>query len=137
MFDSLINLLQKLNSFFAVAIPSKRIGSNDGAGRQWFLEHIEYKGTLKLSSLRDITDRDELNGTFTDRYNDESVQSRKGVSALKTEISALYSFQKCFVQRYKGRLHFYRDDLSQKGARTMCATGSSYGLFNEFKKNLD
>lgn len=137
MFDSLISLLQKLNSFFAEAIPSKRLGSNDSAGRQWFLEHIEYKGTLKLSSLRDITDRDELNSTFTKRYADESVQSRKGVSALKTEISSLYSFQKCFVQRYKGRLHFYRDDLSQKGARTMCATGSSYGLFNEFKKNLD
>jgi hypothetical protein len=137
MFDTLLTLLNKLNSFFAVALPNKRIESNDSEGRKWFLEHIEYKGSLTLSSLRDITDRDTLNAIFSSRYDEESVQSRKGISAVKTEISALYSFQKCFVQRYKGRLHFYRDDLSQKGARTMCATGSSYGLFNEFKKNLD
>jgi hypothetical protein len=136
MFDSLISLLKVFVSFFEKDIPSGRT-ANDSDGRKWFLEHIKYEGTLKLSSLRDVTDRDALNALFAERYDEKDVKARKGISALKTEISALYSFQKCFVQRYKGRLHFYRDDLSQKGARTMCTTGCAYGQFNEFKKNLD
>jgi hypothetical protein len=136
MFDSLESLLGEIASFFEEEIPSKRM-ANDSDGRKWFLAHIGYDKELKLAALRDITDRDQLNGLYSSRFDDTSVQSRKGISALKVEISALYSFQKCFVQRYKGRLHFYRDDLSQKGARLMHNTGRAYGLFNEFKKNLD
>jgi hypothetical protein len=136
MFDSLISLLQKFVSLFEDKIPTARL-ENDSAGRKWFLEHIGYKGDLTLSKMRDITDRDALNSLFSERYDETSVQDKKGISALKVEISALYSFQKCFVQRYKGRIHFYRDDLSQKAARTMHTTGRAYGLFNEFKKNLD
>lgn len=136
MFDSLQSLLEKIAPFFEEILPSKRL-QNDSTGRKWFLDHIGYSADLKLSNLRDITDRDSLNNLFTSRFDETSVQAKKGISALKVEISALYSFQKCFVQRYKGRMHFYRDDLSQKGARTMHNTGRSYGLFNEFKKNLD
>ena len=65
------------------------------------------------------------------------MKARKGISALKAEISALYSFDKCFIQRHKGRLHFYRDDLSQKGARNMYPVGMAVGLQEEFKQNLD
>jgi hypothetical protein len=136
MFDTLIKLLNKLKSFFEDKLPSGRL-SNDSSGRKWFLEHISYEGELTLEKLREITDRGDLNSLFVERYDEKSVKAKKGISAVKVEISALYSFQKCFVQRYKGRLHFYRDDLSQKGARTMHTTGRAYGLFNELKKNLD
>jgi hypothetical protein len=136
MFDTLIKLLNKFKSFFEETLPSSRL-SNDSSGREWFLKHVGYEEKLTLEKMREITDRKELNTLFVQRYDETSVSAKKGISAIKTEISALYSFQKCFVQRYKGRLHFYRDDLSQKGARTLHSTGRAYGLFNELKKNLD
>jgi hypothetical protein len=136
MFDTLIKLLTKLVSFFESTIPSARL-SNDSSGRKWFLESIGYEEKLTLEKMREITNRKDLNDLFVERFDETSVKAKKGISAIKTEISALYSFQKCFVQRFKGRLHFYRDDLSQKGARTMHSTGRAYGLFNELKKNLD
>jgi hypothetical protein len=92
---------------------------------------------LKLEDLKEATDRDTLNSNYEDRFNQDQVKSRKGISAIKLEISALYSFNKCFVQRHKGRIHFYRDDLSQKGVRNMRAAAQAMGVFNEFKKNLD
>jgi len=64
------------------------------------------------------------------------VQKAQGISALKVEIGALYSFNKCFVQRYKGRMHYYRDDLSQKGARNMASCAQAQALLDEFEKNL-
>jgi hypothetical protein len=110
---------------------------NDDRGRTWFTKAAEYKDKLILKDLKKFTDRSELNSEFVSRYKEKKPKGRKGISALKVEISALYSFNKCFVQRHKGRIHFYRDDLSQKGARNMRSVGQAMGLFTEFKKNLD
>ena len=118
-------------------IPAGRVSENDATGRSWFLRSIEYDKTLKLEDLRKCTDRQDLNDQFKTRYLNKEVSNAKGISALKIEISSLYSFNKCFVQRYKGRLHYYRDDLSQKGARNMASCAQAQVFFNEFSKNLD
>ena len=133
---SLKTLLKKIISWLEKDIPQAR-EKNDAEGRSWFLKSIEYDKTLKLEDLRGVTDRSELNGEFKARYEEKSTQGRKGISALKVEISALYSFNKSFVERYKGRSHFYKDDLSQKSSRVGSSTGRSFALFEEFKKNLD
>lgn len=134
-FDNLHDLLDTTAEWLQTSIPEARLG-NDADGRRWFLAAIGYDKKLVLADLKEATDRTKLNSEFASRYKDTDPQSRKGISALKTEISALYSFNKCFVQRYKGRMHFYRDDLSQKATRTVTAMGQSYGLLEEFSNNL-
>jgi hypothetical protein len=134
--NKLEQLCEKLNTLFVDKIVQRRL-SNDQQGRVWALKELDYSGPLKLESLKEHVERDSLNSQFVSRYMQKDVKARKGISALKVEISALYSFSKCFVQRYKGRMHFYRDDLSQKGKRTMREVGKALGLFKEFKQNLD
>lgn len=136
MFKKISDLLFELADLFESVIPEARLGK-DSRGRTWFLKAIDYTKTLKLKDLRTIVDTKELNQEYRKRYKNDDVKSRKGISAIRAEIGMLYSFKKSFVQRYKGRLHFYRDDLSQKGARTMTTTGQAHGLFETFKKNLD
>lgn len=137
MITSLKKLLSKISPWIQDTVPKARTEKNDTDGRTWFLKSAEYTDKLKLDDLRSFTDRADLNDQYVSRYKQKDPQSRKGISAVKVEISALYSFNKSFVQRYKGRLHYYRDDLSQKGARTMANVGQAVGIFNEFKKQLD
>lgn len=137
MISKLEDLMKIFVDWLEVAIPGSRVNTKDAAGRSWFLKTAKYDKTLTLPDLRNFTDRNELNGQYADRFKTEELKGRKGISALKVEISALYGFNKCLVQRHKGRIHYYRDDLSQKGARNMCSVGQSMGLFDEFKKNLD
>lgn len=134
---TLKKLLTKLAPWFETSIPSARVGSNDADGRKWLLKELGYSDKLTLEDLKEVTDRDELNELYVDRHKEKTPKARKGISALKVEISALYSFNKCFVQRHKGRLHFYRDDLSQKGARNTASVGQALGLHREFKQNLN
>jgi hypothetical protein len=134
-FDTLTDLNKYIAKWFEDKIPDGRL-SNDTEGREWFTKTIDYTDKFTLEDLRGVTDRTDLNGEYTKRYQDDQTE-RKGISALKIEISALYSFSKCFVQLHKGRMHFYRDDLSQKGARNMHAVGQAMGLFGIFKRNLD
>ena len=136
MISKFHKLLKKFGAWMQTDIPTGRVEENDATGRTWFLSSVEYKDTLKLKDLRGYTDRKSLNEEFTRRYLETDVQKAQGISALKVEISALYSFNKCFVQRYKGRMHYYRDDLSQKGARNMASCAQAQALLNEFEKNL-
>jgi hypothetical protein len=136
MFKKISDVLFELADLFESTIPEARLG-NDYRGRTWFLKSIDYTKKLILEDLRKITEAEKLNSEYRGRYKENDPKARKGLSALKAEIGMMYSFKKCFVQRYKGRLHFYRDDLSQKGARTMTTVGQSHGLFELFKKNLD
>jgi hypothetical protein len=133
---SIKDLVKTLAKWVEQAIPSSRL-MNDASGRPWFLKTIEYTGKLTLADLRKVTDRAGLNDKYTDRFVETDVKGRKGISAIKVEISALYGFNKSFVERYKGRMHYYRDDLSQKGARNMTAVGQSCGMLLEFGSNLD
>ena len=137
MIEKLDQLLDICATWIESDIPETRLKTNDADGRPWFLTAAKYDKTLTLKDLREFTDRTSLNEEFLSRFRQEDQKGRKGISAIKVEIGLLYGFNKCFVQRYKGRMHFYRDDLSQKGARNMTAVGHSIGLFDEFKKNLD
>jgi hypothetical protein len=136
MFDKILDLLKDFATLFEKTIPEARL-KKDADGREWFLTSIGYENSLKLEDLRKVVKTQEMNQEYRARYKNEDPQSRKGISAIKAEISMLYSFKKSFVQRYKGRLHYYRDDLAQKGARTMATAGQASGLFEAFKKNLD
>jgi hypothetical protein len=130
-------LLKLLKTWIQEQIPRSREEANDALGRKWICKSLGYAKSFKLKDLQEATDRQELNALYVERFAEKDPKQRKGISALKTEISALYEFQKCFTSRYKGRMHFYRDDLSQKGKRNMSTVGRTYALFKEFKKNLD
>jgi hypothetical protein len=133
--NSLKDLLKVLGKWIEGGIPTARL-QNDVGGRPWFLKTAEYSGSLKLAELQATTDRTELNERYVERFAASSVQGRRGISAIKVEISALYSFNKSFVERYKGRMHYYRADLSQKGARNMTTFAQSCGMLSEFSTNL-
>lgn len=134
--NTLEQLIKKIKDWFEKKIPEKRL-KNDTEGRDWMLDVLSYKKTLKLEDLRKFIDRETLNNEYVSRYEEVDIKSRKGISAIKVEISALYSFNKCFVQRYKGRMHFYRDDLSQKGKRNMRSVAQGMALLLNFKEKLD
>lgn len=134
--DKLDQLGEKMDELLTKTIVQQRL-SNDGEGRDWALKKLGYSQDLKVEQLKEHVTRDSQNGDYDSRYEIQDSKSRKGISALKVEISALYSFSKCFVQRYKGRMHYYRDDLSQKGKRNMTMVGKAIGLWEEFKENLD
>jgi hypothetical protein len=133
---TLNRLLTALANWFEKEIPTNRL-NNDFEGRKWLCKSLSYSDKFTTEDLQNITDRSELNQKYNKRFHDDNVKSRKGISEIKIEISALYSFQKCFTQRFKGRMHFYRDDLSQKGKRNMIAVGQAFGMVREFKQNLD
>jgi hypothetical protein len=136
MYTSVDDLLSDLSDWMEKEIPEGRL-ENDYKGRPWFLRSIMYQGKLKLSELREVANTAILNLQFQSRYGVKSPTYRKGISALKAEISMLYSFKRSFVERYKGRLHYYCADLSQKGNRNMSAAGLSFGIFSEFRQNMD
>ena len=133
---TLHKLVTVLKEWVQDKIPEARL-KNDVEGRKWLCKSLGYSDKFTLEDLLNITDRSDLNALYVERFNNNDVKSRKGISAIKMEISALYSFQKCFTQRFKGRMHFYRDDLSQKGKRNMVAVAQAYGMFQELKQNLD
>lgn len=136
MIKSLSALLKKFAAWMQTEIPVGRVSENDATGRTWFLSSLEYDKTLLPKDIREYVDRKDLNKEFVKRYLNMDVKSAKGVSSIKVEISALYSFSKCFSQRYKSRIQYYRDDLSQKGARNMAACGQAQALFEAFDKNM-
>lgn len=137
MITTLKKLMTKMQEWLQDSIPDSRTTSNDAGGRLWFLKSVGYSDSLTLEDLRNFVDSDDQNSQFVSRRKEKNAKARKGISALKVEISALYSFKKCFVQRHKGRIHFYRDDLSQKAARNMRTASQATADFLEFKSKLD
>jgi hypothetical protein len=131
------DLVKAISKWAEEGIPPARLGNDASTPRPWYCKTNEYEKSFKLEDLKTETDREELNNKYVERFHEIDPKSRKGISALKSEISALYSYQKCFTQRYKGRMHFYRDDLSQKGKRTGHAYGRGAKRFEGFKSQLD
>jgi hypothetical protein len=134
---TLKELLNTIKSWYETDIPQSRTIGLDANGRNWFLDSIGWDKTLKLKDLRKATDRKELNSDYVTKFKETDPKAKKGVSAIKLEISQLHSFNKCFVQRYKSRLQYYKDDLSQKSSRTLYNVGQSMAIFTEFKQNLE
>jgi hypothetical protein len=136
-FKTLKELFTKFDRWIREDLVQTRLADNDVSGRPWLLASMGYDKTLKLEDLRTLTDRSELNSEFVKRFAEIIPKSRKGISALKAENSAMHAFNRCFVQRYKGRIHFYRDDLSQKGQRNMRSAAHAAANLAFFKTNLD
>ena len=108
----------------------------DDGKRPWFIRP-EDTADFKRESLRKYTDRTDINQEFKERFRVKDAPSRKGISALQVEVGMLYGITNCVVQRYRGRLHYYRADLTQKAARIPAAAGQALNHFRQFKKNLD
>jgi hypothetical protein len=136
MYSSIDSLLEAMSKWMEEEIPKKRL-SNDKDGRPSFLTSIGYSGKLDTSSLRGIVSLQELDNKFREVNSVTDNKSRKGISAIKAEISMLYSFKRSFVERYKGRMQYYATDMGQKGNRNMAAAGLSLGIFSEFRSNLE
>jgi hypothetical protein len=92
--------------------------------------------TMVQAALRAFIDRSDLNAEYNSQYNKKEISDKHDLVAIKVEISVLYSFLKCFVERHKTRLMFYRDDLSQKGARIMYNVKLSEEYHNQVKQEL-
>jgi hypothetical protein len=136
MYSSIDDLLTSMSKWMEEDVPSKRM-KNDKEGRPWFLKSIGYTGTLNASSLRPVVDLSPLDLRFRAINDVKDNKSRKGISAIKAEISMLYSFKRSLIERYKGRLQYYATDMGQKGKRNMAAVGLSLGIFSEFRSNLE
>ena len=138
MFKKLIELYKALTKWFEKSIPTRRLDNDPiGSPRPWFCKDVEYSKKFTLEDLQTFTDRADLNTQFLERYRDQDVKSRKGTSALQLEIGTLSTMNNAFLQRHKGRMHYYRDDLSQKGKRVGPTSGQAMNYFLAFKKNLD
>jgi hypothetical protein len=133
--NTLEDLVKKIKTWVAVDTPKSMV--EQGKPRKWFLSSVEYTDTLKMEDMRKVTDREKLNSDYKDRFEETDPKSRKGISAIKLEISQLYSFNRCFIQRYQPRLQYYRADLSQKGARNIYNAWQSTAIFLKFKQKLD
>jgi hypothetical protein len=133
--DTLEKLVEKIKDWLETDAPTSMYQS--GQPRKWFLSSVKYKDTLKMEDMRKATDREKLNSEYKTRFEENDPKSRKGISALKLEISQLYSFNRCLIQRYQPRLQYYRADLSQKGARNIYNSWQSIAVFLKFKQKLD
>lgn len=136
MFDKLDAFMQTVSSWFEKDIPDKRL-QNDTGGRKWFVDTVGYSDPFLVEKLKKVLETDDLNKEFEERNRVDTVKDRKGISALQAEVASMYSMNTAFVQRYKGRMHYYRDDLSQKGRRNMTAVGQVMKLFKDFKTRMD
>lgn len=137
MYVAIDDLLTDLASWMETEIPEARLKNDAEKGRPWFLKSIGYSSGLSLSELREIVNTGPLNEDFRQKYDIKDNKARKGISAIKAEISMLHSFKRSFVERHKTRMQYYADDLSQKSSRNMAAVGLSFGVFSEFRKNLE
>jgi len=134
--DKLEQLFDKIKIWFEKDIPENRL-QIDSPGRLWYTDSVGWEEDFKMETLREATDRESLNSEYVTRFKEEMPKARKGISALKLEISQLYSFNKAWVQRYKSRMQYYQDDLGQKKFRNMYCVWQSFATFKQFKEYLD
>ena len=80
-----------------------------------FLQSIGYdQESLSFADIATFFDRTALNAEYKDRFG----KGKKPYSYIQSEINFIYGMHKCVVARYKNRMGYYRDALSQKGVRT-------------------
>jgi hypothetical protein len=135
-FSTIEELFKVIKVWFEEDIPEKRLNL-DSEGRKWYIDVLSDITSLKSADLRKATQREDLNKEYITRYKVDTPAERKGISALKLEISQLYSFNKVLVLRHRTRVQYYKDDLSQKGARNMYTLWQSFAPFKRFKDFLN
>jgi hypothetical protein len=129
------NLLSDYLTWAKNTVVSLRVLNNE-VGYSWMYKTIGFNHELTLENYQSFFDRTALNKEYATRY----VQNKETVNKLpyawyQNEINLIYSFHKCFAMRNHSRLQYYRNDLSQKGARTYAALNIGLGKFL-FKKDL-
>jgi hypothetical protein len=132
----LTQLHSAIADWFEQNIVDSRLQQGDKS-REWCTDAMGYTSPLLQAAMRAFIDRSQLNSDYTTKYKATTTAEKKNVVFDKVEISVLYSFLKCFVERHKTRLMYYRDDLSQKGARNMYSVKISEDWFNQVSQQLD
>lgn len=134
MINSINDLYDKIFEWSEQNIPDGRVNENDSKGRKWL---VDVFGIDDLGNLDDFFAHDQLTQQYIDNYNETDPTAKKGISGYKVEIGFINSCHKCFDTRHKGRLQFYNNDLSQKGARTGYAHAQSLGMLKYLKQQIE
>lgn len=132
--NTLDDFFKIYQDIYQVQVPAILI-SNEA--RKWTLEQIGFTDPLLVANLVRFIDRSALNTLFEQYYASTSPAQQKGTAMIKIAISFLYSYAKGLVSRHKTRLQIYRDDLSQKGARTMVSFAQSYRSYKAVKAIME
>jgi len=124
-----IELFKNFQKWAKGNITDKYRIENKEMGYQWVYKDLGYTDKLGLEQFQKFFDRKKQNETYVERYNNTDLPSRKSYMWQQNEINMIYSFHKCFAMRNMTRLQYYRNDMSQKGARTHSATNIALAKF--------
>jgi hypothetical protein len=94
---------------------------NKEVGYSWVYKDIGYNLEPTVENHQKFFDRKDQNDEYLKQYNQIDITVKKPYIQDQVEINAIAGFHKCFAMRYNSRLQYYRNDLSQKGARTQSA----------------
>jgi hypothetical protein len=107
---------------------------NDEQGYEWTYKGLEYKDKLELKAFQKFFDRTDQNDKYVERFKEQETKQRKPTAWYQNEINMIYSFHKCFAMRNQTRLQYYRNDLSQKGARNYSSINNAIGKFLMYRE---
>lgn len=111
--------------------------ANAENGYGWLYKDINYTDDLSVENYQKFFDRTSQNEEYVKNYNVQDNSSKQPYAWLQNEINMIYSFHKCFAMRNATRLQYYRNDLSQKGARTSSAINIAIGKYLHKKEQAE
>ena len=100
---------------------------NEEVGYNWVYKDLKYDDDLNIKAYQKFFDRAQLNAEYGKRYKVEDIPAKQQHAHYGAEISMIASFHKCFAMRNQTRLQYYRNDMSQKGARAFSAVNIALG----------
>lgn len=109
-------LIQKFQDWAKGKIVKLRV-ENKEQGYTFHAKAIGFDKELTLGEFQNFFTRKKLNDEYMKRFKNTDIPSKQACAWYQTEINMFYSYHKCFAMRHRGRLEYYRSDLSQKGAR--------------------
>lgn len=132
--DNWNDVLDKLVGWLQDEQADGRLENKD---RIWALKAFEFDQELTQENLRKFVDLSKLDKEIVKRMQELDNSKRKQTLTMKYELSQMYSFLKCLVERHKTRIQYYRDDLSNKGVRIPLMLGASQDSLENLRDNLE
>lgn len=127
-FKSLIDGVQAYQTQFSVNTTEGTLDKNED-----FLKSLEYTEDLTTANILSFFDRKALN----DEYKESYKTGESSYSHVQLEINHIYSFHKSFALRFKSRLGYYRDALSQKQVHARLSTNYAMATFAKEKEKAE
>jgi hypothetical protein len=129
------DLIKKYHKWTDANVKSRLTNAENG--REWVYKNLEYTDDLTTKKYQDFFDRNDQNEEYHKRFINRNVPSKKPHGWYQNEINMIYGFHKCFAMRNATRLQYYRNDLSQKGARNLTAVNHAIGKFLFYKEHAE